>query len=641
MMTVNKAGNSSSSTTKKKKTSSSSTTASTSTSKTSKVVDTKASKHDIVHSAGLSKSSSSSSLHISDVSHLPLQAHLTTYLVTETLPTGSGEKITTYHPDTGATSTEYRHFVAQDTSSQHSTDIQQIGSILNQSIQNLNESTSNLSQVSGSTYTVTEPMEELRLSYNPNDSAWNGKFIQEQTVQKGKRNSIVKQSSTATSHEEKSSSAKTTSSSYAVEIVDGKERIIDQKHHEASHATNSSNDERLDMKSGTGIEPEVHYKQKSTKSSTKMDSAKPELQQPKTRSSQAVKEIHQVGDNITSSTNVIQDKNVSSTHALRDKTINFIDNEITDSISKQKSSTTSTKNLGGSSNATRTVTYYDEKGNVVKTVTEVDSSATPVSEVTSSDATKTFSDQKTSNISTSRTTTDSKNFHGHVVDSSSTIHDSTGRVVKDNTIHSTTDIHTNDRLHGKSQKSSPVTSTPRKPSSPEGKHPSKEKSPTKTDETTTYYVDENYCDTNKIRQSQVSSDSSDFYGHRVDSTKTVVDNVYDTSAIQNTIGYRENVVMDQNMDTTDLVFSNDRNYGKTGWNGQFTYETPQGSKKSTSPDRKSPPTEKPDKPASRRSQSPTKNPIKKFPDQLPAAGAPSRKSPENKGANQLHKLKTS
>lgn len=283
-MTVNKNTKTSS---KKKSTATSSSTTSTNavqqkSSKSSKVVSSSSKS---TAGEALSKSSSASSLKISDVSHLPINANVVSYTVTEVLPTGTGEKITMYG-EQGATSTEYRHFVAQDTSAastSHSTSIQQISSTLN-------ESTSNLSCASGSTYTVTEPREEYKLTYNKNDSGWNGKFVLEepQSTKNKKTGSkqivkdggtVVEQSSTSTSHQQSSSTAKSSSSSYAVEIVDGKEKIIDQKHHESAHGQSSSNDEYLASKSGTNITPEVHYKQQAKESSTRYDTAVPELRQ--------------------------------------------------------------------------------------------------------------------------------------------------------------------------------------------------------------------------------------------------------------------------------------------------------------------------------------------------------------------------
>jgi hypothetical protein len=198
-------------------------------SKTSKVVGSSSTTKTLSQDAGnLSKTSSASSLQIADISHLPIDANIVSYTVTETLPAGGGEKITTYS-DSGATSTEYRHFIAQDSTSKHSSNaaISQISSTLNRSM-------SNISQESGSTYTVTEPREELKLTYNMNDSGWNGKFVYEQPVKRNQtvaqdHGKIVEHSSTSSSQEKKSSFAKSSSSSYVIEIVDGKERIVDQE----------------------------------------------------------------------------------------------------------------------------------------------------------------------------------------------------------------------------------------------------------------------------------------------------------------------------------------------------------------------------------------------------------------------------
>ncbi|KAJ8925957.1 hypothetical protein NQ315_009810 [Exocentrus adspersus] len=605
-MTVNKVQGTSTTSKTKKKSASSTTAASTSktsTTKTSKVVG--GSSTTKTHTTGnLSKSSSSSSLQISDVSHLPLNANVVTYMVTEPLPTGTGEKITTYG-ETGPTSTEYRHFIAQDSSSKHSTDIQQLSSTLNQSITNLNQSTSNLSQVSNSTYTVTEPVEELKLTYNKNDSGWNGKFVYEQPVQKGKKtkNQIVKgdsgttveQSSTSTSHQESSSKVHSSSSSYAVEIVDGKERVIDKQQHEAQHATQSSNDEYLATRSGTNIAPEVHYTQKAKDSETRYDTAVPELQKPKTTTSEASREVHQVGDQTSSSANITHDNTISdsSKHSIRDNTTDFLNTERIDG--------------GGTSSVTTTRTYYDSKGNIVKTVTDVDTQKTPASKKTQSkdvDKRKThvISDstivddiknfiQDTTHVDTSKiraqqTTTDSRDFYGHRMDSADTMVKNTydtsaiqntigtkGHIIKDNTIDSTNTIYSNDRNYGKTgwngqftyEQPGPETSNPkpteRKPSpsrKPEPKKRSDSPSKKTTREDTTVYLDQNYADTNKMRESQTTTDSRDFYGHRIDSTDTMVKNTYDTSAIQNTIGTKGHIMKDDTIDSTNIIYSNDR-----------------------------------------------------------------------------------
>lgn len=525
-------------------------------------------------SGGLSKSSSASSLKISDVSHLPVNANLVTYTVTEMLPTGSGEKITVYG-DGGATSTEYRHFVNQDTAAASSSHIQQLSSTLN-------ESTSNLSCASGSTYTVTEPRDEFKLTYNKNDSGWNGKFIvEEPTKPKG---AIVEQSSTSTSHQESSSIAKSSSSSYVIEIVDGKERIVDQKHHESAKAQSSSNDEHLASRSGTNITPEVHYKQKAKESATSYDTAV--SPQPKGYTSEAQREVHQIGDNISSSQSKTHDK-YDSKHSLTDKTKDFLNSEQIDTnvktnqistdksqssnIKKQSSSSTqnveTAKNLGQTETVTTTVTYYDSKGNVIKEHTDVDTHAIPGSLstqniVSSSSNTKDISDHS---------------IYSHKVSDSKVILDNTN--IPGSTIGK---ISSTDNISDHSKR-------------------------------TTYYVDENYVDTNKIRASQTATDSKNFFGHSVDSRDIAVSNVYDSKAVQNTIGTKGRVILDHTVDSKDVVYSNDRNYGKTGWNGEFTYEAsrqPNKEKKSQSPTRKPDKSKRVEEPPSRKGPSDTSTPIK-------------------------------
>lgn len=576
-MTVNK---NTKTTSKKKSTSSSSATASTSTSSTqqqkSSTKKVSSSQTNKSETGVLSKSSSASSLRIADVSHLPINANVVSYTVTEMLPTGA-EKITTYG-DTGATSTEYKHAVVmQDssaTSTSHSTQIQQLSSTLN-------ESTSNLSCASGSTYTVTEPREEYKLTYNKNDSGWNGKFVLEEPV--SKKNTVVEQSSTSSSHQESSSIAKSSSSSYVVEIVDGKERIVDKKHHESGHAQASSNDEFLATKSGTNITPEVHFKQKVKESSSKYDSAVPELKQPKGVTSESEREVHQVGDSVSSKQSRTQEKLLGQEvkHTLKDHTKDFITSEKIDTDTKASNLT----DKGQTETVTTTYTYYDSKGNVIKTTTDVDTHAVPT---TSKSSTKKVS---------SSSKTDSKNFYEHSVDTketSSNVYDS--KAVQ-NTTGSTVILDQTTSQH------KPV----RKGASPTRK-PLKEPSPGGT--TSTVWVDENYVDTNKIRQAQTSTDSKNFYGHSVDSKHTVVDNIYDSKATQNTIGTSGRVLKDHTIESSDVIYSNDRNYGKTGWNGEFTYEKPQ------QPQKGSP------QPTRKRTESPSK---RGKPSKEPS---PSRKGPE-------------
>ena len=304
-MTVNKSTVSSTPKTKTKTKTSSSTNAEASTStsttmtRTSKVSEKSAASTKQVHSSqgDVSKSSSGSSLQIADVSHLPVNSSLVSYTVTESLPQGGGEKITVYG-ETGASSTEYRHFIAQEAaSSSQSTNITQISSVLNQS-------TSNLSQTSAQTdetYIVHEPKDDFRI-INKNDAAWNGKFILEQPATRNvtKRDgTTVEQSSESYSSEKSASYQKSSSSSYAVEIVDGKEKIIDQKHHQQEFSKTDSNEERLATKSGTNITPELHFSQNATGSTSQYDSNT--QQQPTTRSYDAGRDIHVVGDQHSSS----------------------------------------------------------------------------------------------------------------------------------------------------------------------------------------------------------------------------------------------------------------------------------------------------------------------------------------------------
>ncbi|KAG5885099.1 hypothetical protein JTB14_017274 [Gonioctena quinquepunctata] len=427
----------------KKKTSTE--TACASTSKTSattssKVIKSSSTKSETVHSGNLSKTSSSSSLQIADVSHLPVDAKIV----------------------------KYKDYATP------STDIQQISSTLNQSTSNINQSISNLSQISGSTYTVTEPMEEIKLTYNKNDSGWNGKFIYEQPVENRKEtvNQLVKSGDTtvveqfsSSSHQESSSTSKSSTSGRVIEIVDGKQRIIDQKHHETGHSTLKSKDERLEGRNGTNITPEVHSKQTIIDHSTRYDSAVPELIEPKTEFSKVVRESHKVGDHTSSSLDSVKDVYTDKNKfSIRDETSHFINTEKTDTDNQMESNSTKTtmgnlaqslsENSDKTLTTTTTVTYYDSKGNVIKTVTDVDTSVVPGS-IQSEDHTTKFNYDK----------------HSRVTDNSNI--------------------------------------------------------------------------------TQVDSSKKNF---------------------ESTSG---RVIIDQCVDNTDLVYSNNRNYGKTGWNGKFTYEEPQ------------------------------------------------------------------
>lgn len=86
-------------------------------------------------------------------------------------------------------------------------------------------------------------------------------------------------------------------------------------------------------------------------------------------------------------------------------------------------------------------------------------------------------------------------------------------------------------------------------------------------------------DVARLKARQMASDSSNFYGHGVDPASARVRNVYDSREVQNTIGTKGRVLKDHGVSSTDIIYSNERTYGKTGWNGKFVYETPAQSKK--------------------------------------------------------------
>lgn len=89
-----------------------------------------------------------------------------------------------------------------------------------------------------------------------------------------------------------------------------------------------------------------------------------------------------------------------------------------------------------------------------------------------------------------------------------------------------------------------------------------------------FFLDDD-VDVARLRARQMSSNANNFYGHGVDPASTRVKNVYDSRHdVQNTIGTKGRVLMDHAIKSDDVVYSNDRNYGKTGWNGKFVYETP-------------------------------------------------------------------
>lgn len=585
----------------------------------------------------LSKSSSSSSLQISDVSHLPVQTSSVQYSVTETLPQETGEKITHY-TETGASSTEYRHYIAQDTSSKQATNITQISSILNQSTQNLAKTDdANVS------YTVVEPVEE-RLTYNKNDSTWNGKFV------------VEKPTTTRSFHQESSqqssSVVKSSSSSKVIEIVDGKERIVDEKHHEKAEAASSSREEQLTSKSGTGIAPELHHTKRSRDSTTAYDSARPELAQPKTETRESFKETHQVGDERASNayqtrdvTNVSLDalgqqafktvtdetgavskggKDVATTTTYYDSKGNVIktvdgsrrieDHTSKTSTRRDRSESTKKETASsfaqeqtGTSKVSTSTTYYDSKGNVIKTVT--DSGATEgankkstkrgKSDTKTKEAASSVSKDKigSSTVSTTTTYYDSKGNIIKTVSDSDVIPEKTTTrgdstfILSDNSTNTRSDVKhaATSSFLSKEQIASSGTTTTYYDS--KGKVIKTETGPGATSGSsdllnTTYIVDD---------ASSVASDATytlnDSKSMASDVTYTLEDSGFvDSSKIRQTAtdsrdfyGSSEQVINDN----TEM-YTNERTYGKTGWNGRFVYETPTKPKRAPSPAKKGP-----------------------------------------------------
>lgn len=691
--TTNVASSSTSSTTKSKSSSkvaasSSSTSTSTSTTKAG-VVQTSS-------TGTLSQYPSGSCLQIADVSHLPVNASVVTYTVTEKLPQETGEKITTY-ADSGATSTEYVHYVATDSSTfqnQQASNITQISSTLNRSTSNL----STLTDDSSATYTVLEPKEETKF-VGKNDSAWNGKFVYEtprKTIAKGDKNTVEEHFSSSSTKQQSSSAQKSSSSSYVYEIVDGKERLVDQKHHESGSSKASSKEEHLASKTGTHITPELHYTEKGQKTSSGYDTNLPELQQPKSSSSEYGREFHKVGDQESKSSyktrdnKALVDNTKTTLSQLEDSklltTSSTATKEQADSSSSRKNvDLSSSKVVEGptSTTTTTTTTYYDASGNVVKTDTLVDNKITDGRQfynVDDASSTKTLLDktyhvgEQTSKLNDQMKSSTS-NFYStsdvHVKDDRKTFLDTTvhqdddasssktyyvgergSKQPKDHQLTSTTsNFYSTDDTQIKDDATSIKTTRTTNLTQDDDASSSKtyyvgERSKPKDHQmksttsnfystndvqikddassTGTYIIDDQHVDTSKARNAQTTTDSRNFYGHGMDSSRTMVSNVYDTNAVQNTIGTRGKILKDHTMtDTKDVVFSNERNYGKTGWNGQFTYETPQKPTQTRSPERKTPSGKSPDRK--------TSSPERKTPQgKSPAGEVSSKKSPEQK-----------
>lgn len=570
---------------------------------------------------------------------------------------GSHIAQTVAYPPVEQTSSHYVQYISDADASTSSHTVHS-SSIQNLSMLNSSKSTSEAigkGSVLNTTYTITEPKEDVIYSNRKDgDSAWNGKFVYEKPlVIKPNKNEEVIQMSSSSASAKSSSMAKSSSSSYVIEIVDGKERIIDSKHHESASADSSNYEEHASSKSGTNIPTESHVVQKGSDSRTAYDTANPMLTQPQTHSSEFRNEMHSVDGKTTSSSHAISDgktlssdKNIqhitdkttstnlsdirksqtssdtskffgtsssdvkSSSKVVRDK---LSSDQITsqDFITSEAATTSTSKNVSDTSN------FYG-KSNVETTDTvketprhdthwdgtfTVENRHDNKKKAHTTDS-RNFFDNSASNKHSTKTTTiiydskgniirqstdnanksqpsDSTKFYDNIRDSQSitettTVYDSSGKIISETTDRSRRTQPSTGKIVRETIDKPQTTSTD-----------SKKYGNQYTTETTTVYDSKGNIiqePVEHIRRTQ-TTDSQDFYGHNSGITdNTVVKNVYDTKSTQNTIGttgkiMKQSVIYDSDgkviNDKTDIVFSNDRNYGKTGWNGKFTYEQPQ------------------------------------------------------------------
>lgn len=559
---------------------------------------------------------------------------------------GSNVAQTVSFPPVEQTSTHYVQYVSDADASTSSHTVHS-SSIQNLSVLNSSTSTSEAigkDSALNTAYTITEPKEDVNYSIRKEgDSAWNGKFVYGTpvVVQPSKNEEVITTSSSSASAK-KYSKAKSSSSSYVIEIVDGKERIVDSKHHESASADSSNYEEHASSKSGTNIPTESHVVQKGSDFRTAYDTANPMLIQPQTHSSEFKNEMHSVDGKTTSSSHAISDgKTLSSDKNIQSVTDKNTTSNFSD-IRKSQTSSDSSKFFGDvqssaskvvrdskltsqdfitneavisstSQNVSDTSNFYGKS-----TVETVDTIKEKPRSDTNWDGTFTF-EKRNDNKKRSHTS-DSRNFFDNTSSNQlSTVYDSTGKIIRQSQPSDTTKYYDNTRDSQFSTETTTVYDSNGKVIS-ETSDRSRRTQPqlTSTDSKTygNQYTTETtivYDSKGKIIQEPVehirktqTTDSQDFYGHNSGITDTtVVKNVYDTKSTQNTIGttgkiMKQSVIYDSDGkiidDKTDIVFSNDRNYGKTGWNGKFTYEQPQTPKKSTTegPQGKKGPSKKPE-----------------------------------------------
>lgn len=221
-------------------------------------------------------------------------------------------------------------------------------------------------------------------------------------------------SSTSQSSESKTSSVvKSSSSSYVVEIIDGKERIIDSTHREWGDAKEQATSEAYASVSGTGIKPQSahsvqNYDMKS-KYDTGKDGKKPTSELTIKEDAKFIKD----GSQITSHTNYIKEKDNSieqqytSTQGQltsKDKQSNVIQDKLNANISTQDHSTSS--DYHQLSNITEEQISSSSQNYSTTTSTSKDTIKTNKSNVKSTD-TKTQDNRRDVNK------TDSSNFYGY------------------------------------------------------------------------------------------------------------------------------------------------------------------------------------------------------------------------------------
>lgn len=492
-----------------------------------------------------------------------------------------------------------------------------------------------------SSYTVTEPKEEVSYTKKQGDSSWNGKFTYEQpagkktgaspkpgSIQKAGSpqrtvqtvssdpNTIVEYSSTSSSSKKSSSVQKSSSSSYVIEIVDGKERIIDSKHHESELSKQSGSEEHATERGGTHIPTEAHYLHQASDKTTAYDSAIPELQQPKTKSSELSEEMHIKDGVATATVRQIKDGHV------KEVTVSKTEGAVPDLNSKTLENTR-IHHTGALDSTTSTTTNRN-----INEAFILDSS---VSDVSRKDVTsKILKDSKSSQDFISHESVvdeispkDIKNTTDvtrKVVDSTSLDSKSSQERVRTDTAWDGTFTyekpvvrkqHTDSRNFFGTSATDYTTESQSKFTKKEGTRVDNYKT-SQTTKSKDFYDQSNRPDKtidsgyladvsqnvtylreapDQTTKKTLTSDTKNFYGHSSGTTdNVVVTNIYDTKSTQNVIGsskttQEHSVIYDSSgkiiQDTSDIIYSNDRNYGKTGWNGMFLYEQPKSTGKIT------------------------------------------------------------